>query len=251
MRPFFMGSSGTPYELHVDPPVSALSSLPNFDPRKIAVVGVDHHLPPVESTRLTPQALRARFADPPHWEPEVRREPKFTNRHPAAAAVLIPIICRPIPSVLLTQRTHHLPTHAGQIAFPGGKVDASDADAVAAALREAFEEVGLAARHVEVLGCLSEYVTGTAFHITPVVGLVAPEFELAPNPGEVESVFEVPLQFLMSPASHRRHAMEVNGERREWFSMPYVPPTPHEPTERFIWGATAGILRNLYRFLRA
>lgn len=215
------------------------------------MVGTDSHLPDVDAAVLTPQALRARFAAPPHWEPEVRREPRFTNRAPKAAAVLIPIIQRPVLTVLLTQRTHHLPTHAGQIAFPGGKVDPTDVDAVAAALREAQEEVGLDARHVEVLGNLSEYVTGTAFHITPVVALVSPQLELAPNPGEVEAVFEVPLPYLMSPARHQRHAMQVDGLTREWFSMPYVAPDAHIATERFIWGATAGMLRNLYRFLSA
>jgi 8-oxo-dGTP pyrophosphatase MutT (NUDIX family) len=114
-------------------------------------------------------------------------------------------------------------------------------------LREAHEEVGLDPGHVEVLGNLSEYITGTAFIVTPVVALIQPDHVIKPNPDEVAEVFEVPLSFLMNPAHHRRHAFEAQGVRREWFSMPYQD-LQHE---RFIWGATAGMLRNLYRFLSA
>ena len=184
---------------------------------------------------------------PPVWTPELVRERRFTDRAPAPAAVLIPLVVRERLGLLLTQRTAHLSTHSGQIAFPGGKVDAEDRDATAAALREAQEEIGLEPAHVEVLGRLPEYVTGTQFHITPVVALVQPGFTLLPNPGEVDDVFEVPLDFLMDPVNHRRHGFEWNGEMREWYSMPYQ----EGATERFIWGATAGMLRNLYRFLTA
>lgn len=197
--------------------------------------------------RLTPEGLRERFARPPVWTPELVRERRFTDRAPAPAAVLIPLVVRESLGLLLTQRTAHLSTHSGQIAFPGGKVDAEDRDATAAALREAQEEIGLEPAHVEVLGRLPEYVTGTQFHITPVVALVQPGFTLLPNPGEVDDVFEVPLDFLMDPVNHRRHGFEWNGEMREWYSMPYQ----EGATERFIWGATAGMLRNLYRFLTA
>lgn len=197
--------------------------------------------------RLTPEGLRERFARPPVWTPELVRERRFTDRAPAPAAVLIPLVVRERLGLLLTQRTAHLSTHSGQIAFPGGKVDAEDRDATAAALREAQEEIGLEPAHVEVLGRLPEYVTGTQFHITPVVALVQPGFTLLPNPGEVDDVFEVPLDFLMDPVNHRRHGFEWNGEMREWYSMPYQ----EGATERFIWGATAGMLRNLYRFLTA
>lgn len=197
--------------------------------------------------RLTPEGLRERFARPPVWTPELVRERRFTDRAPAPAAVLIPLVVRERLGLLLTQRTAHLSTHSGQIAFPGGKVDAEDRDATAAALREAQEEIGLEPAHVEVLGRLPEYVTGTQFHITPVVALVQPGFTLLPNPGEVDDVFEVPLDFLMDPINHRRHGFEWNGEMREWYSMPYQ----EGATERFIWGATAGMLRNLYRFLTA
>ena len=197
--------------------------------------------------RLTPEGLRERFVRPPVWTPELVRERRFTDRAPAPAAVLIPLVVRERLGLLLTQRTAHLSTHSGQIAFPGGKVDAEDRDATAAALREAQEEIGLEPAHVEVLGRLPEYVTGTQFHITPVVALVQPGFTLLPNPGEVDDVFEVPLDFLMDPVNHRRHGFEWNGEMREWYSMPYQ----EGATERFIWGATAGMLRNLYRFLTA
>ena len=197
--------------------------------------------------RLTPEGLRERFARPPVWTPELVRERRFTDRAPAPAAVLIPLVVRERLGLLLTQRTAHLSTHSGQIAFPGGKVDAEDRDATAAALREAQEEIGLEPAHVEVLGRLPEYVTGTQFHITPVVALVQPGFTLLPNPGEVDDVFEVPLDFLMDPVNHRRHGFEWNGEMREWYSMPYQ----EGATERFIWGATAGMLRNFYRMLSA
>lgn len=227
--------------------ITPLSKLPNFDPRQIPVTGVDAHLPAVTLAQLQPDALRQRFESPPAWEPEVRKEPRFTQRAPAQAAVLVPVVVRPRPTLLLTQRTSHLANHSGQIAFPGGKVDPTDADAVAAALREAEEEVGLAHHHIEVLGTLPIYTTGSAFIVTPVVALVRPGFALTPNPGEVADVFEVPLDYLMNPAHHRRHTHTAEGVHREWFSMPYTDAV----AERFIWGATAGMLRNFYRFLCA
>lgn len=218
-----------------------------FDPSQVPVIGVDGHLPQVSPQHLQAPALRQRFAAPPIWQPELLAEKKFLDRSPAQAAVLIAIVMRSQPTVLLTLRTTHLSTHSGQIAFPGGRVDASDADVVAAALREAQEEVGLEPTLVEVLGQLPVYVTGSAFHVTPVVALVAPGFSLLPNPHEVADVFEVPLEFLMNPANHRHHRVDWQGVWREWLSMPYQ----DGRDERFIWGATAGMLRNLYRFLRA
>ncbi|OHC46926.1 MAG: coenzyme A pyrophosphatase, partial [Rhodobacteraceae bacterium GWE1_64_9] len=140
---------------------------------------------------------------------------------PTDAAVLVPIVMRPEPTVLLTERTAHLSTHSGQVAFPGGKRDPEDASAQATALREAHEEVGLAASDVQVLGTLPIYITGTAFLITPVVALVDPRAHLNPNPYEVADVFEVPLAFLLDPANHERHSMVWNGVPREWFAMPY------------------------------
>ncbi len=228
-----------------------LSALPHFDPRQVRVVGVDSHLSAVNADRLTAQALRKRFAVPPVWAPEVWAEKRFSDRKIAHASVLIPIIQRDQPTVLLTERTHHLSTHSGQIAFPGGKADDEDEDAAATALREAHEEVGLESRHVEVLGKLPVYVTGTAFIVTPIVALVHPGFTLTPNTHEVADVFEVPLAFLMDPAQHRRHAFEWESQRREWFSIPYQDTLAPGAPERFIWGATAGMLRNFYRFLVA
>lgn len=207
----------------------------------------DEGLEPVPADSMTPPALRERFACPPQWIPELVRERRFTDRAPAAAAVLLPLVMRERLQVLLTLRTTGLSTHSGQIAFPGGKVDAQDKDATAAALREAHEEIGLPASHVEVLGQLPQYITGTQFHVTPVVALVRPGFALQPSPHEVDDVFEVPLDFLMDPRRHRLHALEWEGSLRHWYSMPY-----HDGMqERFIWGATAGMLRNFYRFLRA
>ncbi len=228
-----------------------VSSLPSFDPRKVPIVGAgDPWLPAVPLADLRPDALRARFAQPPPWRPELTQERRFLpDREPARAAVLIPIVLRgpDASTVLLTERTAHLSTHAGQVAFPGGKSDPEDADAVATALREAWEEVGLEARFAEVIGSLPDYVTGSAFVITPVVALINPAYALRVNPHEVATAFEVPLAFLMDPRQHRRHAFEWEGSTREWYSMPWQ----DGAHERFVWGATAAMLRNLYRFLSA
>jgi 8-oxo-dGTP pyrophosphatase MutT (NUDIX family) len=229
------------------PPDTPLSKLPNFDPREVPVVGVDTHLPPVHAEQLAPDALRRRFAEPPAWEPEIWAEPRFTNRTKAEAAVLVPIVMRERPTVLLTQRTAHLSTHSGQVAFPGGKRDDTDTDPADTALREAHEEIGLERSLAEVIGDMPVYKTGTMFVITPVIALVRPDYRLVLNAHEVDDAFEVPLDFLMNPSHHRRHALEFSGVRREWFSIPYVA----NGKERFIWGATAAMLRNFYRFLAA
>jgi 8-oxo-dGTP pyrophosphatase MutT (NUDIX family) len=231
----------------VPAPLTPLSKLPDFDPRKVPVLGVDNHLPPVPQGHLLPDALRQRFRDPPVWQPEIRDEPIWVAREPVPASVLIAVVLRTCPTVLLTQRTAHLSSHSGQIAFPGGKQDAEDPDIVSTALREASEEVGLAPNLVQVMGTLPTYRTGSGFIITPVVGLVSADFFPAPNAFEVEEVFEVPLAFLMDPANHRRHVIVAEGVRRDWLSMPYV----DGRAERFIWGATAGMLRNFYRLLSA
>lgn len=218
-----------------------------LNPEELPVVGVDAHLPPVAAERLQPAALRERFSTPPAWEPELAAERRIGQREPAHASVLIPLVVRDELSVLLTRRTEHLRDHAGQISFPGGRAEPHDADPAATALREAEEEVGLPHEHVEVIGSLPIYKTVTAFMVTPVVGLVRPGFELRPDPFEVADVFEVPLSFLMQPANHQRHVFEFAGERREFFSMPWQ----HAEQRYFIWGATAAMLRNLYRFLSA
>ena len=223
-----------------------MTALPSFDPRRVPVHCVDAHLPMVKTQSLHPLALVQRFANPPVWTPEVLAEARFVDRAPVHAAVLIPLVMRERLMVLLTERTTHLSSHSGQVAFPGGKADVQDANATATALREAHEEVGLAPQFVQILGTLPTYTTGSAFVVTPVVALVREGFDITPNPYEVADVFEVPLEFLMNPAHHRHHAVDWAGQRREWLSMPYM----DAGKERFIWGATAGMIRNLYRFLR-
>jgi 8-oxo-dGTP pyrophosphatase MutT (NUDIX family) len=154
------------------------------------------------------------------------------------AAVLIPIVDRSEPMVLLTLRTQELTNHAGQVAFPGGKIDPADASPVAAALREAEEEIGLAPTLVEPLGYLDLYLTFTGFRILPTVARVEPDFKLTLNPWEVTEAFEVPLAFLMTPANHQRQSRDWRGITREFYAMPFE--------NRYIWGITAGIVRNLY-----
>ena len=155
------------------------------------------------------------------------------------AAVLVPLVRRePEITVLLTQRTDDMPSHAGQIAFPGGRPQAGDADAVATALRETEEEVGLARKYIEVLGTVDHYVTGTGFEITPVVALVTPGFTTRADPREVADVFEVPLAHFLDEKNHRLDSrVTPQGGRRPFYAMPYG--------ERYIWGATAGMLKNL------
>jgi 8-oxo-dGTP pyrophosphatase MutT (NUDIX family) len=160
------------------------------------------------------------------------------------AAVLVPLVKREVElTVLLTQRTSHLAAHAGQVAFPGGRIEASDRDPVQAALREAQEEVGLPADHVCVIGRLDTYVTGTGYEITPVVGLVRVPYPMRADPDEVADIFEVPLAFIIDTANHERHSREFNGRVRSFFVLPYP--------GHYIWGATAGMLVNLAEVLSA
>lgn len=154
------------------------------------------------------------------------------------AAVLFPIVLRDGgETVLLTQRTAHLRDHAGQISFPGGRVEVEDLSPIHTALRETQEEIGLASQHIEVIGFLPEYRTGTGFRVTPVVALVHPPFELSPDQFEVAEVFEVPLAFLLDPINHKEHSLHYRGALRHFFAMPYG--------DYFIWGATAGMIRSL------
>lgn len=167
--------------------------------------------------------------------------PHFTTEGIAfrEAAVLIPVVARqPEASVILTLRTPHLPAHAGQIAFPGGKVEPEDATPTAAALREAEEEIGLAADMVEPIGYLEPYLTRTGFRIIPVLGRVDPGYRLTINPNEVVEAFEVPLAFLMTPDNHRQGSRVMTGIPRYFYEMPFE--------DRLIWGITAGIIRQLY-----
>ena len=158
------------------------------------------------------------------------------------ASVLVPIVAHPGGmTVLFTQRTSHLRSHSGQISFPGGRAEPEDPSAEFTALREAGEEIGLKAGQVEVIGRLPEYLTRTGYRVTPVVGLLTPPLALAPNPREVEEVFEVPLAFLLDPRNHQRRTREFQGRTVSFYAIPYG--------ERDIWGATAGILVNFYRQL--
>lgn len=159
------------------------------------------------------------------------------------AAVLVPIVERPDGfTVLLTQRTDHLSAHAGQISFPGGRLETTDASLEAAALRETEEEVGLRRDRIEVVGQLDLYVTRTGFEVTPVVGIVTPPFSLTLDPFEVADAFEVPLSFIIDPANHLKQSRLHNGIERQFYVLPY--------DNRYIWGATAGMLVNLSEVLR-
>ncbi|MEJ0094109.1 MAG: CoA pyrophosphatase [Methylocella sp.] len=159
-----------------------------------------------------------------------------------AAAVLVGLVAYPQEiRIIFTQRAANLRVHPGQISFPGGKIEAQDESPAAAAVREAFEEIGLPPGRVEPLGYLDPYVTGTGFRIIPVVAKVAPGFVPTLDPGEVEDMFEAPFAFLMDAANHKLGAREIEGRMRQFYAMPYG--------ERYIWGVTAGILRNLYERL--
>jgi 8-oxo-dGTP pyrophosphatase MutT (NUDIX family) len=160
------------------------------------------------------------------------------------AAVLVPLLQHEHGvTVLFTRRTDHLHDHAGQISFPGGRVEPGDDSPMTTALRETEEEIGLARTHVEIVGCLPDYRTGTGYRITPVVGLLRPPLALRLDDFEVAEAFEVPLAFLLDPSNHQRKSMMRNGRPREFYAMPYQ--------DYYIWGATAGILMNLYSVLTA
>jgi 8-oxo-dGTP pyrophosphatase MutT (NUDIX family) len=226
-----------------------------FDPREVPIVSRDSHMPAIEQALLTPDALRFRFAQEKHWEPEVTDENRAALAREGSiiagrgndltpAAVLIPLIVYGNElKILLTQRTAHLYDHPGQISFPGGRTDPQDSSATDTALREAEEEIGLPASRVEVLGSLPHYLTITGYQVTPVVSLVDAGHAYAPDEFEVADIFEVPMAYLMNPHHHEQRMWESPQGHRRFYAMPYE--------NKFIWGATAGMLRNLYHFLKA
>jgi 8-oxo-dGTP pyrophosphatase MutT (NUDIX family) len=204
---------------------------------------VRHHMFDRARERLTldvPAGLEDPTITPPRGDhdvdPVMRAIAEVRPIRPAA--VLVPVIDRAEPTVLFTQRTTHLPDHAGQISFPGGKIDPGDDSPLAAALREAEEEIGLERRFVDPIGYLDLYMTTLGYRIVPTIGRIEPDFRLNLNRSEVEDVFEVPLGFLMAEENHKLHSREWKGMTRTVYAMPFG--------DRYIWGVTAGILRNLY-----
>ncbi|MBC3883300.1 CoA pyrophosphatase [Undibacterium sp. LX40W] len=218
----------------------------SFNPMQMPIHSVAEEMA-LEEFRLHIDFLRQRFQMDLPWQPEETEESKLnTSGVFKPASVLIPLVVREHGvQILLTQRAAHLHHHAGQISFPGGRVDDTDLSPLHTALREAEEEIGLQEQQVEFLGQLPAYYTGTGFVVTPMVALVHPPLDLRSDPFEVASIFEVPLDFLMNPRHHQRREVTLpNGlGRRQFYAMPYQ--------EYFIWGATAGMLRNLFHFLRA
>jgi len=227
---------------------------PGFDAQAIPIHEVCGNQRKVSKEHLEPASLRARFQTPPDWQPEITDE----NRHVIAsdiiakrnavgkvtkAAVLIPLVLKEDGLwVLLTQRTNHLRDHAGQISFPGGRMDSEDRSPNETALRESEEEIGLDPKRVEIIGHLPQYLTVSGYSVTPVVGLVQAQAEYVLDEFEVADVFEVPLSFLLDPANHQVRVWQSEQGGRRFYSMPYE--------NRFIWGATAGMLRNLYHLLK-
>lgn len=227
--------------------------LPGFDPEAVPhdpdFADPARRGAPVPLAAMQPSALRRRFVAPPVWTPEMRSDARLFDPtvEPRPASVLVPLVVRESGvNVLLTERTAHLTDHAGQISFPGGRVEDDDADAVATALRESEEEIGLPADVVDVLGRLPEYRTVTGYRVTPVVALIERPFMLRLDAFEVSEAFEVPLAFLMDPSNHERRLYRYADIARTFYAMPY-----QSARRYFIWGATAAMLRNFYHFLRA
>lgn len=243
--------------LFPSPHILSESRIKSINPEDARLLGRDDTLPAVPCADLTPERLRQRFAHPPSWQPELFEDSLHLNSLPLrGAAVLIALAPRPQGlQVLLTRRTLALHEHAGQISFPGGRCDRQDTHPAATALRETHEEIGLHPAGTEVLGALPVYCTASRYAVTPIVALLEHTKGMRAHPGEVSEVFEVPLAFLMDPRHHEHREWTPKGEsalqsaalRRRFLAMPYV-----EGERRYvIWGATAAMLRNLYRLLIA
>ena len=216
-----------------------------LEPQILPIESTGADLPRLRDELLTPAGLRARFKQTLDWTPDARDDRiKALGGDPRVASVLIALVLRETGlTVLLTQRADHLSDHAGQISFPGGRCDEADSTPERTALREAEEEVGIPADRVEILGRLPEYFTSTGYSVTPVVGWAEPPLEFRPDPREVAEVFEVPLRFLLDSGNHRYESAFYRGRLRKYWAMPYG--------ERFIWGATAGMLVTFQRILGA
>jgi len=224
--------------------------VPGFDPQTQPIVPLSDILLPLNNAAIQLDFIREAFSTPVDWQVE----PVFTESFQAdsldlidivQAAVFVPLVQRPEGlHLLFTRRASHLYDHAGQICFPGGRIEVSDRDAVDAALRETREEIGVAPEYIQLLGTQPGFLTSTRFTMKPVIGYVRPGFTIRPDLTEVAEVFEVPLSFLMDPSHHFLHRANLpDGGHRFYFSMPWK--------DYFIWGATAALIRNFYHFLSA
>lgn len=219
----------------------------DLDPESLTIDSIADE-PAVPAERLSVDWLRYRFANPRPWTPEFLAEkPMNVGRNRwIPAAVLVPLVAHKDDDLwlMLTRRAAHLNDHAGQISFPGGRVDLTDSSRIETALREMQEEVGVERERIEVLGTLPGYRTGSGYSITPVVAIVRPPFTVRTDPLEVAEVFEVPLPYLMRGSSYERRSADIPElGRRQFYNIPYK--------NYMIWGATAGMLRNFFHFMRA
>lgn len=217
------------------------------DPEKLVIDSVADE-PPVPEDRLNVQWLRHRFANPPEWTPDATVEkPIMVGKNKwIPAAVLVPLVAKTDDdlSLMLTRRAAHLHDHAGQISFPGGRVDLTDSSRIETALREMEEEVGVEREQIEILGTLPEYRTASGYRVTPVVSIVRPPFTIRTDPFEVAEVFEVPFSYFMTGSNYQRRSGDFhNIGLRSFYTIPYK--------HYMIWGATAAMMRNLFHFMRA